>query len=103
MKGKCYEYSVRAILLDPTLILAKGHYYCPFTNRKYPHWWCVRKDGSIYDPTASQFLSNGEGEYLQATDFVVCEVCGKEVAEKNAFWSGKHPACSGRCFEKMVL
>jgi len=62
--GKCFEYSNKAVQNDATLALVWGYYVCPvWDDEPQPHWWTVRPDGSICDPTAIQFPSNGAGQY----------------------------------------
>ena len=65
-RGKCKEFSQEAVLRDPTLRLVRGFYHCPFWGEQ-PHWWTVRLDGSIYDPTKDQFPSKGLGNYEEFT------------------------------------
>ncbi|HNV67896.1 MAG TPA: hypothetical protein PKN60_12325, partial [Bacteroidales bacterium] len=60
-RGKCKEMSEAAVLEDPTLRLVRGHYWCPLWDRNEQHWWCVKPDGTIVDPTARQFPSRGLG------------------------------------------
>lgn len=58
LRGRCRELAEAAAFTDPNLTVVRGHYDCPFWGMQ-PHWWTVRPDGSIYDPTAAQFPSSG--------------------------------------------
>lgn len=85
-----------AVAADPTLRLVRGFYDCPYWGREQ-HWWTVRPDGSIHDPTAAQFPSEGAGVYTEFDGFVECETCGKRLPEEEAEIDGRHAWCSGRC------
>lgn len=97
-RGKCKEMAEEAVKNDPTLTLVRGFYYDPCWGTQ-PHWWTVRKDGTIYDPTALQFPSKGKGEYEPFNGMVNCAECGKEVAETEARigGNGHYAFCSSRC------
>lgn len=101
-RGKCKEMSEAAVLADPTLTLVRGHYYCPIWNSDEPHWWCVKPDGTIVDPTARQFPSKGLGIYTPFDGLVTCAECGKEVPEDKALFESSYAFCSGRCFGAFV-
>lgn len=101
-RGKCKEMSQKACIDDPTLTLVRGHYYCPIWNTREPHWWTVRKDGSIYDPTKSQFPSAGNGEYEPFDGFIECAECGKRIPEEEADIDGNHAFCSYLCHGRFV-
>lgn len=101
-RGKCREMSEAACKEDPTLTLVRGHYYCPIWNSDEPHWWCVRPDGTIHDPTAAQFPSAGLGIYTPFNGMVSCAECGKEVSEKQARFEGNYAFCSGACLRRFV-
>ena len=102
-RGKCKEFSEQAVSDDPTLTLVRGHYYCPVWGEQ-PHWWTVREDGTIYDPTAEQFPSKGLGEYVPFNGKVNCAECGEEVEEKDAYidGNGHYAFCSGLCNGRFV-
>lgn len=55
-RGKCKEFCEAAIAKDSALALVRGHYF-DFQWGEQPHWWTVRTDGTIYDPTKDQFPS----------------------------------------------
>lgn len=65
LRGQCGIMSAIVSSLFPELRRVRGHYYCPIAGRERTHWWCVAPDGSIVDPTASQFPSAGAGEYRE--------------------------------------
>lgn len=101
-RGKCKEYCDAAVLADPTLTLVRGHYFCPIWNTDEPHWWTVKQDGTIFDPTRLQFPSAGLGIYTPFNGNISCENCGKEVPEKEACIDGHHAFCSSRCYGQFV-
>lgn len=103
-RGKCKELCEEAIKEDPTLRLVRGHYWCPMWNSEEQHWWTVREDGSIYDPSVLQFPSGatGTGIYTEFNGVVECAECGKEVLEENARFDGRYAFCSHTCICKFV-
>jgi hypothetical protein len=101
-RGRCKELSEAACAADPTLKLVRGHYYCPIWNSEEPHWWTLRQDGTIHDPTREQFPSHGCGEYTPFDGMVSCEECGKNIAEEDAIIESNYAFCSGRCYGKCV-
>ena len=96
-RGKCKEFCDEAVKADSTLRLVRGNYWCPLSNKEEPHWWTVKDDGTIYDPTKLQFLSAGAGTYTEFDGFVDCEECGEKVAEENIKFAGRHTLCSEKC------
>lgn len=101
-RGTCRQASEAAVKADPTLRLVRGHYFCPQWG-KQAHWWTVRQDGTIYDPTAAQFPSNGEGEYVEYDGHVECCNCGKEMPEEKAWrLEGRYAYCSYTCYGQFV-
>lgn len=101
-RGKCREMAEAAVLEDPTLRLVRGHYFCPLWNTEEAHWWCVRQDGSIFDPTARQFPSKGLGEYVEFDGTVECAQCGKGIDEKDARSDSRYAFCSSACNMRFV-
>jgi hypothetical protein len=97
-RGRCRELSELAVKNDPTLRLVRGYYWCPVINDKEPHWWTVRPDGSIYDPSCLQFPSAGQGEYTEFDGWVECARCGKRILEEDIYdFVYKQPCCSYEC------
>jgi hypothetical protein len=101
-RGKCREMCEEAIKADPTLTIVRGHYYCPIWNTEEQHWWTVRPDGSIFDPTARQFPSAGLGIYTPFDGMVECAQCGKRVPEKEASFESRYAFCSYQCHGRFV-
>lgn len=101
-RGKCKEFCEQAIKEDPTLTLVRGHYFCPIWGTSEPHWWTIRKDGTIYDPTAAQFGSKGGGIYTPFDGFVRCAQCDKEMKEEEAEFEGNYAFCSYTCHMRFV-
>jgi hypothetical protein len=83
--GECAEATDRMAAAFPELTRVRGHYYCPIWGER-AHWWLVAPDGSIVDPTASQFPSGGMGQY-EAWD------------ESRPEPTGMCPNCGGECFD----
>lgn len=102
LRGKCREMSEQLVAADPSLTLVRGHYFCPIWNSEEPHWWCVKNDGTVVDPTAMQFPSKGMGVYTPFNGAVECAECGKEVAEEQARFDGRYAFCSYRCNGRFV-
>ena len=100
-RGRCKEMCEAAVASDPSLRLERGHYICPFWGEQ-PHWWTVRQDGTIFDPTKDQFPSKGIGDYIPFNGMVSCAECGKEVPEENASIEGNYAFCSYRCHGRFV-
>jgi len=101
-RGKCKEYVEVLIAYDKTLKAVRGHYICPIWGSQ-AHWWCVKPDGTIIDPTAKQFPSKGRtGEYIPFDGKLICENCGKEVLEENAHINGNYACCSYSCAMRLV-
>ena len=100
-RGRCKEFCEKAIQEDPTLTLVRGHYF-DFAWGEQPHWWTVREDGSIYDPTALQFPSQGKGEYVPFNGIFQCSECGKDVKEEEADIEGNFVFCSMLCHGRFV-
>ena len=101
-RGRCKELSDQACENDPTLTLVRGHYYCPIWNSLEAHWWTVRPDGTIYDPSCRQFPSQGHGDYIPFDGTVKCDECGKSIREEDARIEGRYALCSGECFARFV-
>ena len=101
-RGKCRELCEAACAADQTLTVVRGHYWCPMWNTFEAHWWTVRQDGTIHDPTKDQFPSRGLGTYEPFSGNVECAECGKEVAEEDADIEGNYAFCSYRCHGRFV-
>ena len=85
LRGKCKELAEKACAADPTLTLARGWYIDPIWGRE-EHWWTVRADGTIHDPTAAQFPMGGVGAWYEPFDGLYpCMECGKEVPEDELY------------------
>lgn len=95
-RGKCKDMVDAAVAKDPTLTAVRGYYHCPMWG-KQEHWWAMREDGSILDPTKRQFPSKGAGEYEPFDGNVECAECGKVVPEDEATPNGNYAFCSYIC------
>jgi hypothetical protein len=101
-RGRCKELSEAACAADSTLTLVRGHYYCPIWNSDEAHWWTVRQDGTIHDPSGWQFPSRGLGIYTEFDGLCECSNCGKKVAEERAVFESRYAFCSTLCLGRFV-
>ncbi len=81
--------------------MIRGHYVCWMWGEQ-PHWWCVRPDGSVFDPTRKQFPSKGNGEYIEFDGSVSCDNCGKEGREDEFRYESNYKFCSVACNMRFV-
>lgn len=104
LRGKCKEMAENAVKERPDeYTLVRGFYYEPWWSREEEHWWCERKDGSIYDPTAAQFPSGGNPDfYRKHIGIFECSQCGIEKHESEMIHEGRFHLCSGDCYCKLV-
>lgn len=65
--GACKEVTTAMAQAFPELRRVRGHYQDALWGKR-SHWWLVTPDGSIVDPTASQFPTRGHGEYVEWTE-----------------------------------
>lgn len=101
-RGKCKELSEAAVAADPTLRLVRGWYHCPMWG-KQGHWWCVKPDGTIVDPSVAQFPTRGAAAvYEEYDNHIDCEQCGKRVHEEDAYLDGHHAFCSDICYARCI-
>lgn len=100
-RGKCKEMCEEAIKEDVSLRIVRG-YYIDRDWGSQQHWWCIRPDGTVYDPTAKQFPSKGLGEYIPFDGMVTCETCGKVLPEEEAQFASNYALCSSICYGKLV-
>jgi hypothetical protein len=97
-RGRCKEMADNEIKNDPSLRLVRGYYRCPIWGIQ-PHWWCVKPDNTIIDPSVRQFPTAGIGaDYEEFDGFVNCEYCSKRVSEDEIYRDGHHAYCSGECY-----
>ena len=102
-RGKCLEMSQEAILANPDLTLVRGHYFCPIWNKDEPHWWTIKSDGTVYDPSAKQFPSAGLGIYTPFDGILNCSNCDKKMKEEDAQIDGNYAFCCTRCHGIFVV
>lgn len=101
-RGKCLEMCKEAVRLNPELKLIRGYYYCPIWNKKEAHWWTVKENGEIHDPTKNQFPSKGHGIYEEFNGIVECAECKKKIPEADAEIEGNYAYCSYKCHGKFI-
>lgn len=89
----CQEATATMVKLCPELQRVRGTVKMVGAldgdTRPWPHWWCVTEDGSIVDPTRSQFPCP-ELEY-------------EPLDEARGEPTGKCPNCGGLCYEGRYL
>ena len=100
-RGRCKELCEEALLNDPSLTIIRGYYHDALWG-KQQHWWTVRQDGSIYDPSKLQFPDQN-GEYEQFSGLCNCEHCGKEITEEEGTIYGNYIFCGGQCVYNHVM
>ena len=101
-RGRCKELAEAAIADDSSLTLKRGYYFCPLWG-KQTHWWCVKPDGTIVDPSVRQFPTAGAGaEYVEYDGTLDCEHCGKTVHEQDAYKVDHHAYCSDQCYARDI-
>lgn len=96
-RGKCKEFAEDLCKKDPSLLLIRGWYICPFWGAQQ-HWWCETLSGEVIDPAKDQFPSKGLGEYKKFNGLIPCEYCGEEVKEDGVYQIGQHVYCSYECY-----
>lgn len=92
--GQCAEVTEAMADAFPELTRVRGRYLCPIWGER-DHWWLIAPDGSIVDPTASQFPSKGGGEYVEWDEAAIeptgmCPNCGGPCYDHNSL-------CSDEC------
>lgn len=100
-RGKCKELCEQALQNNSDLTIVRGYYHDAFWGRQ-EHWWCVNKDGSIYDPSKSQFPDQN-GKHEEFNGIFNCEQCGKEITEEEGQVYGNYIFCSGECIYNCVM
>lgn len=100
-RGKCKEFVDAMIAKDSTLKAVRGHYYDAQWGAQ-EHWWAIKPDGTIIDPTALQFLSKGKGVYKEFDGWTNCAECGKEIHEDEVHFMGNYTCCSLACCKSLV-
>jgi hypothetical protein len=97
-RGKCKKLAEAACAADSSLRLVRGFYHCPMWG-KQAHWWAVRTNGEIVDPSVKQFPTAGAmAEYEEFDGNIECEFCHKSVPEAEAYRYAQHAYCSYECF-----
>ena len=100
-RGKCKEAVEEICKTDPSLTPVRGYYIC-WSWGKQAHWWAIKPDGTIVDPTVDQFPKPHIGDYIPFDGLVYCAECGKEMAEGNAHFYGNYAFCSTSCNMRFV-
>lgn len=88
VRGKCQDACSEMRLQFPELRAAAG--FAHVTWGRDQHWWCVAPDGTIVDPTKSQFEF---GVVLQYEELDL-----NDPATRARVPTGKCPNCGGECY-----
>ena len=98
LRGKCKAYCQALCAIDSRLRLVRGWYHESDGQDRYQHWWCELDDGSIVDPTVTQFrTTNGSYERFDGT--APCELCGDKQKEQWLRPYGSKVFCSHECLK----
>jgi len=97
--GECAEVTELMAAEFPELTRVRGHYYCHIWGER-AHWWLVDANGTIVDPTKSQFPSKGNGQYEPWPEGAkeptgMCPNCGEMI------YHGGY-VCSDECGRQYV-
>jgi hypothetical protein len=89
--GTCKETTLAMQKAFPELDRVRGHYHCWIWGIR-EHWWLVHPEGIIIDPTAAQFPSDGDGDYVPWDEDSeepsgICLNCGEYVYDGSALCS----------------
>jgi hypothetical protein len=104
-RGRCKELCEAEIAKDPTLRIVRGHVFIMawMSDPRQPHWWCVRDDGSIFDPSWRQFPSKPPTTAYEEFDGrVSCSNCGQEGDESDFSFESNYAFCSNHCYGRFV-
>lgn len=110
--GLCGKAALEMKSVFPELRVASG-FAVDKNGWGHEHWWLVAPDGSVVDPTASQFDVNGGVESYEEYDYRKhgpvrvgrCMNCGWDIMNDNELFldviarGGSHPPelCSREC------
>jgi hypothetical protein len=87
------------MLVDfPHLRITRGHYLDLIWGER-EHWWLVDTDGSIVDPTATQFPTKGSSLYREL-DPNAPEPVGRCMNCGNYTYEDQY-ACSKKCAQEL--
>jgi hypothetical protein len=85
VRGHCYEATEEMVVAFPELKRVAGFVYSTFGREQ--HFWCVTPDGTVVDPTKSQFqlvfnyeeLDLSNPEVVAGIPTGVCAQCGEDT------------------------
>lgn len=97
-KSACVEATEQMAAAFPELQRVRGHVTVS-SGRTHPHWWLVTPDGSIIDPTASQWTPVLPGVYEPLNEETFVEPTGRCPNCGNLFYgeAAGGVACSAGC------
>lgn len=107
--GMCGSATAEMVKAFPELTRVPGHIYSICWGRR-AHWWCVAPDGSIVDPTASQFPDLVAYEpWEPGTEVRVgrCMNCGEDIFARPTTLGELPPGtdttfCNSQCADGMA-
>ena len=103
--GHCRE-AVRALVASfPELKAVPGHVECPIPWRRRAHWWAVAPDGTVVDPTASQFpVIYGYEPFVPGSEVYTgpCYWCGCDIYVK-VYSLDEPPDSPGVCGDDVTV
>lgn len=90
-RGTCAEATTAMAAAFPTLKRVRGQ-YLDWVIGPRDHWWLVDLDGTIVDPTATQFPTGGSGDYQPRDESLPeptgrCMECGELCFDHRSFCS----------------
>ena len=105
VRGKCAAATLGMVKAFPELKRVAGFAHVEWGSDQ--HWWCVAPDGTVVDPTSSQFPRKIRYEQLDLDNPVTksriptgkCPECGKHVFNNESFCGD---SCS-KSYEKYIM
>ena len=97
--GECAKRTFEMQARFPELIRVRGEYLCMIWGSR-EHWWLKTTKGEIIDPTAKQFPTLGNCEYLERDESLpeptgTCPNCGD-------YCYTHRTCCSDQCHKEYV-
>lgn len=92
IRSRCEEATMEMIDEFPELTRVRGHVSHILSDKISPHWWCKDEDGTIWDPTSSQFVAiieYIEHDESQSEPTGKCLHCGEYCYDYNSVCGDK--------------
>lgn len=100
LRGTCRQAAERLAASEDGLTVVRGWYLDAHWGTQ-EHWWCVRTDGEIVDPTVEQFPTGhlpALRHYVPFEGLYPCVGCGVPVEEDQTI----DGFCCGACYGSTV-